>query len=1026
MAANAWLASYLDAYVDATFSVEDYGHKALDRDADAGAKYFVNEILAKHEDDLKRTWSKLTASNNEEVKDSRLEYLTWRIWFMKRLQRQMEREEADTRKQRRALKAQAQQDVNAEATEDEVFQKTAPAGEPPETSPAAGASPTDANASRDLAEWLPQAGPEPGAGLYIVMISMHGLVRGDRMELGKDADTGGQVKYVVELAKALAKQPAIRRVDLLTRLIKDPKVDASYGEPVETLLAGDKQGEGAYIIRVPCGPTEDYLHKEALWPYMPEFADNALMHILQVGKEMSSPNGQPLRPFVIHGHYADAGEAASILAGFFGVPMVATGHSLGRNKLQQLLSGGRMTKEAADQTYNIMRRIAAEETILDNAEVVFVSTSEEIEKQWGLYDGYNAGVAQALHARQQRMHSHFVTRGRFMPHMQVIPPGMDFSTVHAPEFAPDGSAVFPPPEEEPEIWKEISRFLRIPRKPAILALCRPDPKKNVTTLVRAFAETPNLRHIANLVLVLGNRDNIDAMAKGSANELTTILKLIDAYDLYGHVAYPKHHASHEVRDIYSYAAITKGVFVNPALQEPFGLTLIEAAAHGVPVVATKYGGPNDILDTLHNGFLVDPFDHKSIGDAMLRLVSDRVEWESCRNNGLQNIGLYSWEEHCNHYLATVNACRQMQLSTPNWGFSNSINTLMTASLTGSLENFDLQLEKDGAKEAASGGLKRTASDSGSRGMFIAAAAALALQNCSKIVVIAMDSVKGAGEPGEFDAMTKALKAALSARKDASSVAFGIATAARLKEVEAALGAAGISAADVAFVIASSGAEVYFTNAIGSLGSHFGRENDDDSKFVLDTEFAEHLDFRWDRAAIKHAMDKFTQRGNRGMKNGSVGSSMSVMAVQDEHADTHSLQYRVVSQDQAKATPWADDVQQWLRARGYRCRLLYTRGNTSLSILPLRASRAQAIRYIASAATLPLIEVLIATAFEGDADQAELLAGVPRIVVVPDATATPAGPAQKTMEFALQAGAHAVESSKGPEGIVDGLKHFGFL
>ena len=30
-------------------------------------------------------------------------------------------------------------------------------------------------------------------GLYVCLISLHGLVRGDRMELGKDPDTGGQV-----------------------------------------------------------------------------------------------------------------------------------------------------------------------------------------------------------------------------------------------------------------------------------------------------------------------------------------------------------------------------------------------------------------------------------------------------------------------------------------------------------------------------------------------------------------------------------------------------------------------------------------------------------------------------------------------------------------------------------------------------------------------------------------------------------------------------------------------------------------
>ena len=42
-------------------------------------------------------------------------------------------------------------------------------------------------------------------GLYIQMFSIHGLVRAENMELGYDADTGGQIKYVVELCKILSK-----------------------------------------------------------------------------------------------------------------------------------------------------------------------------------------------------------------------------------------------------------------------------------------------------------------------------------------------------------------------------------------------------------------------------------------------------------------------------------------------------------------------------------------------------------------------------------------------------------------------------------------------------------------------------------------------------------------------------------------------------------------------------------------------------------------------------------------------------
>ncbi|KAK8544715.1 hypothetical protein V6N13_045794 [Hibiscus sabdariffa] len=70
---------------------------------------------------------------------------------------------------------------------------------------------------------------------------------------------------------------------------------------------------------------------------------------------------------------------------------------------------------------------------------------------------------------------------------------------------------------------------------------------------------------------------------------TRCLKLIDTYDLYGPVAYPKHHKQYEVPDIYGLAAKTKGVFINPAFIEPFGLTVIEAAAYDLPIVATKNG-----------------------------------------------------------------------------------------------------------------------------------------------------------------------------------------------------------------------------------------------------------------------------------------------------------------------------------------------------------------------------------------------------------------------------------------------------
>ena len=126
--------------------------------------------------------------------------------------------------------------------------------------------------------------------LYILFISVHGLIRGHDLELGRDADTGGQTKYVVELVKALAKQPNVERVDLVTRLIIDDAVDADYRAVTEAL------GDNVQIVRIEAGP-EAYIPKEELWSHLDSFTDRLFAYLLE----------QPRLPDVIHSHYADAG-----------------------------------------------------------------------------------------------------------------------------------------------------------------------------------------------------------------------------------------------------------------------------------------------------------------------------------------------------------------------------------------------------------------------------------------------------------------------------------------------------------------------------------------------------------------------------------------------------------------------------------------------------------------------------------------------------------------------------------------------
>jgi len=438
--------------------------------------------------------------------------------------------------------------------------------------------------------------------LYIVMLSIHGLIRSENLELGRDADTGGQILYVIELMKALSRTEQVAQVDLLTRQVIDKKVSDDYAEPVDEL--NDK----ARIIRIECGPRR-YLRKESLWPYLDIFADNAIKHINKTGT-----------PSVIHAHYADAGYVGSQIARLLEVPFFFTGHSLGRVKKERLKEKG-TSEEKIEKRYKITTRIEAEETALDVADQVITSTQQEIDEQYAMYNNYQPKK------------------------MKLLPPGIDLS-----RFNPPGRGRYDPPYR-----KEIDRFLRDPKKPLVLGLSRPDERKNICKLVEAYAQNDELRKKANLAIIAGSRDYIPDMERGPRKVLTQLLLTIDKYDLYGSVAYPKKNKPEEVPQIYKLAAKRKGVFVNPALTEPFGLTLVEAGACGLPLVATNDGGPRDIINLCKNGYLVDPHDAEEIGQRTLEIIKDRKQWNNLSRRGKRGVRKhYTWKGHVDKYLKDIN------------------------------------------------------------------------------------------------------------------------------------------------------------------------------------------------------------------------------------------------------------------------------------------------------------------------------------------------------------------------------------
>lgn len=454
-------------------------------------------------------------------------------------------------------------------------------------------------------------------GYYIQLFSPHGLIRFHEPEIGRDKDTGGQVKYVLELLENLSKHPQVRKVDLFTRKIIDKRVSNSYENEIE--IVNDK----ARIIRMVCGGVT-YRNKESLWDYLDEFVDKTIRFI---EREDDFPD-------VVHGHYADGNYLAGQISEMFAIPLIATSHSLGRNKKKILLQEG-MSVEKINEKFNMEKRIAVEETILAVADRIVVSTHHEIETQFDLYENK--------------------AKGRF----EVIPPGVN-NDLFYPFYRLDMPSFKMTLEQERALYRvnsEIERFLFDPTKPLILSIGRADKRKNFETIIQAFGQDKELQAMANLAIFAGVRKDITQMPNDEKELLTNLLLLLDKYDLYGKMAIPKKNDPKlEVPEIYRVAARKKGAFVNATPGENFGLTLVEAAACGLPVVASPTGGPKEILEHCKNGLLVDVEDPTKIAEALKKIIADKSLWEKYSGHGIEAVDrLYSWSAHVKQYVQVIDS-----------------------------------------------------------------------------------------------------------------------------------------------------------------------------------------------------------------------------------------------------------------------------------------------------------------------------------------------------------------------------------
>ncbi len=178
------------------------------------------------------------------------------------------------------------------------------------------------------------------------MVSTHGYVAAEP-PLGLP-DTGGQVVYVLELAKKLAQLGY--EVDIWTRRFEDQR-------------EVEKVDDHVRILRMCCGGKE-FIPKEYLYKKLPEWTENALRYIQKKNYKYE----------FINSHYWDAGLAGQHMAEELNVPHIHTPHSIGTWKQRLMREDSTDDDARLEEVYNFSRRIHHESTLYRECDMV-VATS---------------------------------------------------------------------------------------------------------------------------------------------------------------------------------------------------------------------------------------------------------------------------------------------------------------------------------------------------------------------------------------------------------------------------------------------------------------------------------------------------------------------------------------------------------------------------------------------------------------------------------------------------------------------------
>ncbi len=416
------------------------------------------------------------------------------------------------------------------------------------------------------------AANDDGDPQRVALISLHT----SPLDQPGTGDAGGMNVYIMAVARRLAEQGV--DVDIYTRC------HGEGGPQVEEVSPKSR------VIRVQAGPCAE-LPKEELPKHLPQFLDGLLAY---AGADSGNPRGlagdpSPHRhsPYdVVHSHYWLSGWVGSRAKRIWGVPHVASFHTLGKVK-----NDARGPEDRSEPP----ARLDGEQRVVDAADRILTPTSLEADDLVNLY-------------------------GADPRRIRVVPPGVDRSL-----FVPRPKA-------------EARARLHLGDVRLVLFVGRLQPFKGPDVAVRAVAEAIRRAPAETGDMVLGVVGG-PAGPRSGPDEVAGLMELAAGLGLSDRVLFfpPQPHS--RLADFYSAA---EAVLV-PSRSESFGLVALEAQACGTPVIAAAAGGLRQVVVDGRTGLLIEGRDPARFADGILRLLRDRRRSEQMGREAILHARRFSWD-----------------------------------------------------------------------------------------------------------------------------------------------------------------------------------------------------------------------------------------------------------------------------------------------------------------------------------------------------------------------------------------------